>query len=920
MSTMPVALARQGASRSMVKTLIVAAVAAACLAALAVFFVLPGTARAENEAAVALTRYDQTDEHIDYDGSWDTFEKSAAYKTAYDRTNKSGASVSIYFNGTRCDWIAMKGTSTGKGDVYLDGVFKKTINLEASSASYQVNVWSTGDLPAGIHEVTIVRSASSPAKSFLTLDAVDVAGVLLYGPPEIFSLDPVSGSTAGGASVVINGAEFLDATAVTFGGVPATSFSVDSSAMITAVAPAHAAGSVSVTVTTPSGETADTAADDYLYATLSMPVITSVSPATGAAGTTVVITGTGFIGVAGSDGVTFGGTDAEEYIVDSPTQITAVAPSRSAGKIQVKVKAAGGTTTDTANDDFSYLLRYDQTDSRCVYTGTWAAYSTSSAYKGSYGRSNTAGAYVTLTFTGTRLTWFATKGTTTGLGDVYVDGVFKQTVDLTAAAVAYQQEVWTTGDLSNGVHIVKIVRSAASASGKYLTIDAVDVTGTLLGGGRIEQDNSNLAFAGTWSVVSSTSASAGSYRKATGSSAAVYLDFTGVQAAWIATTGTTMGKAWVSVDGGAAQSVNLYSATAAYKQKVWDSGPLALGDHEIKIWWDSTNASSAYINVDAFDVLGSLKQAYLWHRHEQTDVRLLYTGTWSTVSASGAAGGSYKQTTSTAAYFDFLFTGRQWDWLATTGPGMGKADISIDGKAPVTVDLSGAALLYQQKVWTSPVLADGLHRVQITVSPSSPAGAPIGIDAIDVHGSLPSVSSESTAKYMWAEQRLKELSYMPGVVNGASDSKSKGAVIAFQKWEGLTRDGSVGTTVWTKLHTASRPKPSKAGTTEPWIEVNLTKQVMLWCMNGAVVYTFPVSTGSASVGMITPSGTFAIYSKTPPRGHLYYPMAITSAIAIHGYTTVPTQPASHGCVRTQNWDQDVIYPLTPLGTRVYIYY
>jgi lipoprotein-anchoring transpeptidase ErfK/SrfK len=113
--------------------------------------------------------------------------------------------------------------------------------------------------------------------------------------------------------------------------------------------------------------------------------------------------------------------------------------------------------------------------------------------------------------------------------------------------------------------------------------------------------------------------------------------------------------------------------------------------------------------------------------------------------------------------------------------------------------------------------------------------------------------------------------------------------------------------------------PTRIGTTDPWIEVNKTKQVLLFCQNGAVLYTIPVSTGSASVGMITPSGTFSIISKTPPRGHLYYPMAITSGIAIHGYPNVPTYPASHGCVRTQDWDQDVLYPITPMHTRVYIY-
>ena len=185
------------------------------------FSALPGTARAVDPAP-GLTRIDQTDEHIDYVGTWDTFEKSAAYMTAYARANTRAASATIYFDGTRLDWIAMTGTSTSKADVYLDGVFKKTVELAATSGHYKVNVWSTGDLPSGQHHVTITRSASATAGKFITLDAVDVAGTLVYGPPAITGLSPVSGSTAGGAEVSISGTDFIDASAVTFGGEAAS--------------------------------------------------------------------------------------------------------------------------------------------------------------------------------------------------------------------------------------------------------------------------------------------------------------------------------------------------------------------------------------------------------------------------------------------------------------------------------------------------------------------------------------------------------------------------------------------------------------------------------------------------------------------------------------------------------------------------
>jgi hypothetical protein len=40
-------------------------------------------------------------------------------------------------------------------------------------------------------------------------------------------------------------------------------------------------------------------------------------------------------------------------------------------------------------------------------------------------------------------------------------------------------KIWSTATLTNGVHTVRIVRSTASATGEYLTLDAVDIWGTI---------------------------------------------------------------------------------------------------------------------------------------------------------------------------------------------------------------------------------------------------------------------------------------------------------------------------------------------------------------------------------------------------------------------------------------------------------
>ncbi len=70
-------------------------------------------------------------------------------------------------------------------------------------------------------------------------------------------------------------------------------------------------------------------------------------------------------------------------------------------------------------------------------------------------------------------------GTTTGKADVYLDDVFAKTVSLSNSTPVYQQNVWSTGALSAGAHKVRISWNTSNAAGKFITLDAVDVHGTL---------------------------------------------------------------------------------------------------------------------------------------------------------------------------------------------------------------------------------------------------------------------------------------------------------------------------------------------------------------------------------------------------------------------------------------------------------
>jgi len=157
--------------------------------------------------------------------------------------------------------------------------------------------------------------------------------------PTVTGLSPTQGPAAGGITVTITGTNLLGATAVKFDTSPAT-YTVKSATKITAVLPAHAAGTVAVSVSTPGG-TDQTQHFTYIAA----PTIDlgGVQPSGGttAGGTTVTITGTHFTGVSA---VTFDGVPAQSFSFKNNTKITAVTPAHAKGGAEVDVVTPGGST------------------------------------------------------------------------------------------------------------------------------------------------------------------------------------------------------------------------------------------------------------------------------------------------------------------------------------------------------------------------------------------------------------------------------------------------------------------------------------------------------------------------------------------------------------------------------------------------
>jgi hypothetical protein len=174
------------------------------------------------------------------------------------------------------------------------------------------------------------------------------SGFTYVAVPTVTTISPASGPLAGGAAVTIIGTALTDATAVTFGGTNAASFTVNSDTQITAITPAKAVGPVTVAVMTAGGTGSKSSGYTYVAA----PTVTGVSPASGpaAGGTGVTITGTN---LTGATVVKFDGIAATGVTVVSATSITATTPADAAGAADVAVTTAGGTGTKMSA--FTYI-------------------------------------------------------------------------------------------------------------------------------------------------------------------------------------------------------------------------------------------------------------------------------------------------------------------------------------------------------------------------------------------------------------------------------------------------------------------------------------------------------------------------------------------------------------------------------------
>jgi peptidoglycan hydrolase-like protein with peptidoglycan-binding domain len=222
--------------------------------------------------------------------------------------------------------------------------------------------------------------------------------------------------------------------------------------------------------------------------------------------------------------------------------------------------------------------------------------------------------------------------------------------------------------------------------------------------------------------------------------------------------------------------------------------------------------------------------------------------------------------------------------------------------------------------------------------------APLGREIIEVSAletAIPAIGTSSGEEAARLQQRLLDLGYWVQATDGEYGLTTRQAVMAFQKYEGLTPTGSLDEVTAARISEVdARPfGRAQAGT---MVEVDKAKQLLFvidegqtrWVLNAStgseIPYSEPNSNNPDIVeegDSVTPVGLHKVNREREEGwwegdlGQIYRPKYFRGGVAVHGANSVPEYPASHGCVRVSVPAMDWIWDegLLPIGSLVWVH-
>ncbi len=203
------------------------------------------------------------------------------------------------------------------------------------------------------------------------------------------------------------------------------------------------------------------------------------------------------------------------------------------------------------------------------------------------------------------------------------------------------------------------------------------------------------------------------------------------------------------------------------------------------------------------------------------------------------------------------------------------------------------------------------------VRPAAPGGsAPRGRFTVFVLN--PKARSGPSVRFI--QQRLAAMSYWPGQ-SGRYDLRTRWAIMAYRKVNRMARNFSMSRSVYLRVaRGAGRFVPRYGATGRNRVEAKLSRQVYaLIDGRGRVYRTVPTSSGKPSTPTIR--GRFRFRRKSPGTNSegMVNSVYFIRGFALHGFPSVPSYPASHGCLRTPTTYSRQIMNWLRLGDRIDVY-
>jgi len=399
---------------------------------------------------VKKTRVQERDTRLAWSGLWKRLTSTSVSNGTMFYSATANSSLVAEFSGNGIVWIAKKGPTYGRAAVYVDGKLVKTVDLYSSKSKYRQTVFSTTSLGSGKHKLAIkvLRTKRSASRGYtVSVDALDV----------------VNGTLSQAA-------------------IPITRYQQDHmriariGAWSTVTASVYSGGTVLRTDAT----------DARLYATFYGTYVRWIGTAATTYGRALV----SIDGGAPEDVVMTADATTYQKVLYTKTGLS----KDRAHTIMIQPLGTGGThglaAVDAIEVGGGWLLpawlparQVDQTDARIGWSGTWGTTTSTKLVGGSHRWSNSSASSAVVKFDGTGIVWIGKKAKSYGKSRVYVDGVYKATIDQYQGTTAYRQTIWSSGWLPSGTHTLELRPAGAhsgKSSGNTVSVDAFRVYGQVL--------------------------------------------------------------------------------------------------------------------------------------------------------------------------------------------------------------------------------------------------------------------------------------------------------------------------------------------------------------------------------------------------------------------------------------------------------